>query len=194
MIEQKNTIEPISEEDITAAKIASMPTRPNSIGLYGTPAMSSKTLKERMDALPLLAVNKINELIAYIKGTDFSDDILLAFGDEEISLKALVEQLELELGNSDFAARVTVDEEGATLIEVLDTLRTDVEQNTSGIETLDENLKNCINEFSNLQKKQIAHEASVQVVLEQIRDEVNGAFDALTDYADSLALESEVES
>ena len=62
-----NKIHPIPETSIEAAKIENLQTRPNSQGLYGSQAFSPTKLKQRMDALPILAIDKVNEIIDEMK-------------------------------------------------------------------------------------------------------------------------------
>lgn len=53
----------ITEEEIKENSMSTLPTRPNSNGLYGETKMTPSELKERMDALALLAIDRINKLI-----------------------------------------------------------------------------------------------------------------------------------
>ena len=61
--EEEIQITPITEEEIKKASMSTLPTRPNSNGLYGETKLTPQMLKVRMDALSLLAISKLNEII-----------------------------------------------------------------------------------------------------------------------------------
>ena len=61
--EETIQITPITEKEIQEKSMSTLPTRPNSNGLYGETKMTPQELKARMDELPRLALGKINAII-----------------------------------------------------------------------------------------------------------------------------------
>ena len=85
-------IEKIKDSEIKEKSMSTLPTRPNSNGLYGETKLTPQMLKERMDALALLAIDKINELICGMQvGGDVAKTIRFKNGEEgvEYSLEEL---------------------------------------------------------------------------------------------------------
>lgn len=85
-------IEKIKDSEIKEKSMSSVSTRPNSTGLYREQKMTPSELKERMDALALLAIDKINELICGMQvGGDVAKTIRFKNGEEgvEYSLEEL---------------------------------------------------------------------------------------------------------
>ena len=77
-------IQKIKQSQIEKAKVANLPTRPNRPSLYNTEYLSPDKLKARFDALPLLSVNLINELIDLINNGKIGDEVpILTVGDGE---------------------------------------------------------------------------------------------------------------
>lgn len=61
--EETTKLTPITEKEKNDARMSTLPTRPNSNGLYGETKLTPQMLKDRMDALALLAIDKINAII-----------------------------------------------------------------------------------------------------------------------------------
>ena len=77
-------IKKIKESDIKEKSMSGLPTRPNSVGLYGEKKMTPQDLKDRMDALPLLAIDVLNGLIDKINEGSITEDIpVLTTGEDE---------------------------------------------------------------------------------------------------------------
>ncbi len=53
----------ITEEEIFDKKVASLPTRPTSVGIYGGLGYSSSEMKAAFDRLPLHIIEKFNSLL-----------------------------------------------------------------------------------------------------------------------------------
>ena len=75
------SIEKISMERVAELSIESLSARPNNKGRFGVSGLSSRELRRAFDRLPLMALEKINELIDAINrlaegGTDGSDDVV----------------------------------------------------------------------------------------------------------------------
>ena len=96
----------IQSTEIAAAKMENVQTRPNSSGLYGAQAFSPTELKKRMDALPMLAVEKVNELIEKLHDGGIASDMKVpsVFGEETITLSAFLKSLKEMLSNGGFAS------------------------------------------------------------------------------------------
>lgn len=83
-------INKIEQTEIDSKKMSNVPTRPNSTGLYGDKPLSSKDLRERMDALSLLAISKLNEIIeGMAAGGEVAKTMKFKHGDNEYSLSEL---------------------------------------------------------------------------------------------------------
>jgi hypothetical protein len=83
-------INKIEQTEIDSRKVSNIPTRPNSTGLYGDKPLSSKDLKERVDALSLLAISKLNEIIeGMAAGGEVAKTMKFKHGDNEYSLSEL---------------------------------------------------------------------------------------------------------
>lgn len=102
MSEETSKITPITEKKIKEASMSTLPTRPNSNGLYGETKLTPQELKARMDALPLLALEKINEIINGM-GADGAVAKTIKFknGDDEYSLAELFAMIFSPEGLSD---------------------------------------------------------------------------------------------
>jgi hypothetical protein len=82
-------IKEITPKEINERKVANLPTRPNNPRLYGGERLSPEQLKERFDALSLLAINRLNTLIAMINDGKISKEIpvlMIGEGDEAQTL------------------------------------------------------------------------------------------------------------
>ena len=53
----------ISEADIAALKITSLPTRPTAPGMFGGKGYTARDMKEAFDRLPLYIIEKLNSLL-----------------------------------------------------------------------------------------------------------------------------------
>lgn len=83
-------IEKIKDSEIKEKSVSTLPTRPNSQGLYREQKMTPQMLKERMDALPLLALEKINEIINGMEADGaVAKTIKFKHGEDEYSLAEL---------------------------------------------------------------------------------------------------------
>lgn len=65
----------ITNEEIEALKVASLPNRPTAPEEYGGHGFTAKEMKEAFDRLPLYLVDRLNDLIDDIE-TESSDSIL----------------------------------------------------------------------------------------------------------------------
>lgn len=175
-------IEKIKETDINAKKMTSVATRPNSTGLYGTPALTANELKAKMDALPLLAIDKINEIIeGFSDGGEVAKSLVFKYGENKYSLADLVAMIFIGNGISDILMTDMTDE-GISLNTALQNLNigaTNLNKDVSDLKDANESISN---EFVN-------HKAEINNILIQISEEINGAFDSLIEYADSLGNE-----
>ena len=82
MAEENNITTPafnelISEEDINSAKVSGLQTRPNAPTSYGGNGLSAAELQEHFDKLAMLAIHKINAIIAAINTSEFSKNLPL---------------------------------------------------------------------------------------------------------------------
>ena len=102
-------IKPIEQSKIDANKITALPTRPNSEGLYGS-ALSAKDLKSRLEALALLSVDKVNEVINALHNENAAQDLKIPLTLDADTLYKFLEAFKTELGNGSFASRIRIDE------------------------------------------------------------------------------------
>lgn len=123
MSEETTTIKKILQSEIDAVSIAKLRTVPGRGTTYGENALSAEQLKQRFDALPLLAVQKVNEIIDAItsgvlaktmalEGKTLSEIIEHLATDEQIadladSVAYIMEDLGTRAKKSDLAARFT---------------------------------------------------------------------------------------
>lgn len=171
-------IENIQNAQIERAKMASVATRPNSTGLYGTTAMTPAQLKERMDALPLLAVKKVNELIYYIKTSDFASDVKFKHGNEEITLSAFATKLlsDIESGALSEYLMVKSGDETVTLDHKLVTIMSEIATLAETSAQLEEESKAISERLDNISES----------IKSDIATEIEGALDELEQYANNL--------
>ena len=172
MSEDKSKITPITEKEINEKSMSTLPTRPNSNGLYGETKLTPSELKERMDALALLAIDRINKLIGGMQaGGEVAKTIKFQYGEEgtEYSLADLFSMIFSHTGLSNILV---------TRIRASD-LATETQPETDGYITLNVALENL---FTNIE----AYKTEINKTLEQIKTEINNAFDELKNYADSL--------
>jgi hypothetical protein len=95
-------IEKIKQTEIDSKKISNLPTRPNSAGLYGDKPFSANDLKGRMDALSLLAIDKLNEIIeGMAAGGEVAKTIKFKHDEVEYSLAELFAMIFSANGLSD---------------------------------------------------------------------------------------------
>lgn len=130
MSEETTQIAPITEEKIKKAKMSTLPTRPNSNGLYGETKLTPQMLKERMDELPLLALDKINEIIKGMgAGGAVAKTIKFKHEDKEYSLAELFDMIfsandsNVMLGD---ILNVEITENGTTTLLSLDSALTKI--------------------------------------------------------------------
>ena len=80
-------IEQIKNSDIEAKKVANLPSHPNAPKAMGGGGFTAQALKERHDALALLAIEKLKELISALTAApgegSIADEILTAKTDNE---------------------------------------------------------------------------------------------------------------
>ena len=178
-------IENIQNTQIERAKMASVATRPNSTGLYGTTAMTPAQLKERMDALALLAVEKVNELINYLKTSDFADDVKFKHGNEDISLSAFATKLlsDIESGALSEYLMVKSGNESVTLLHKFAVIGTD-------LDTLDKDIRALEETSDQLLATSEAISSRLDNISESIKSdiaaEIESALDELEEYANNL--------
>jgi hypothetical protein len=87
-------IKEITPKEINERKVANLPTRPNNPRLYGGERLSPEQLKERFDALSLLAINRLNTLIAMINDGKIADEIpVLTIGEGDDSRTFTISEL-----------------------------------------------------------------------------------------------------
>ena len=202
MSEETTQITPITEEEIKEASMSTLPTRPNSNGLYGETKLTPQMLKERMDALALLASKKINEIINGMgAGGAVANTIKFKHGEDEYSLAelfAMMFEAENGIGDilvtsiraSDLATETQPEtDEYITLNVALENLFSfsalfkQYEKSISeNLETIEANKKDIEGYKTNIE----AYKTEINKTLEQIKTEVNNAFDELKNYADSL--------
>ena len=100
---KKKIIEKISQTEINEAKVANLPTRPNSTGLYKSTTTTPQKLKEHMDALPMLAIEKLNELIELFDEATIADYIyFFQPGADEENVKSLRDMINLIYSDENF--------------------------------------------------------------------------------------------
>lgn len=168
-------IEIIQNTQIERAKMASVATRPNSTGLYGMTAMTPAQLKERMDALPLLAVEKVNELIHYIKTSDFASDIKI---NEGTSLSAFATKLlsDIESGALSEYLMVKSGDETVTLDHKLVTIMSEIAMLADTSAQLEEESKAISERLDNISES----------IKSDIAADIESALDELEQYASNL--------
>ena len=202
MSEETTQITPITEEEIKEASMSTLPTRPNSNGLYGETKLTPQELKARMDALPLLALKKINDIINGM-GADgaVAKSIKFKHGEDEYSLAELFSMMfkaENGIGDilvtsiraSDLATETQPEADGYITLNValenlfsFSALFKQYEKSISeNLETIEANKKDIEGYKTNIE----AYKTEINKTLEQIKTEVNNAFDELKNYADSL--------
>ena len=195
-----NKIHPIPETSIEAAKIENLQTRPNSQGLYGSQAFSPTELKQRMDSLPILAVNKVNELIEKLHDGGIASNMSVpsVFGEEKTTiLSEFLNSLKEMILNGGLAGIIKTgsNEDAMSVLAFLNYLQTqigDVDAPADG--SLRKQINTNKSNISELREELKVHKTEISEILEQMRTEINGALDSLIDYADSLAPENEVTS
>ncbi len=170
-------IEIIKNTDINASKMANVPTRPNSNGQYGSTAFTPELLKERIDALPMLAILKINEIIEGMGvGGDIAKTIRFKQGDSTYTLQELFDSIFKGAGGLSDLIQVSGDKSlNLSLISLEDGL---------------------VEEISRAEEKDAEIEADIATLRQDfadtvadIRISVGDAFTQLTEYANSLANE-----
>ena len=172
-------IEIIKETDINARKVSNMATRPNSAGLYGTKKLTPAELKAKMDALPLLAIRKINEIInAMGVGGDFAKTLKFQNGDTVYTLQELVDGI----FNGDLSEILIID--GKPLEFVVESLSAlisaEVLRSTQKDDEFGESISDLDNRVDELSAK-------FDNTVNEITQSVSDAFASLIDYANSLA-------
>ena len=60
-------IQPISDSEISALKVSSLPTRPTAPAAFGGRGYTASEMKAAFDMLPLFIIERLNALIAYLK-------------------------------------------------------------------------------------------------------------------------------
>lgn len=202
MSEDISKITAITEKEIKEKSMSTLPTRPNSNGLYGETKLTPQELKVRMDALPLLALEKINKIINGM-GADgaVANTIKFKHGEDEYSLAelfAMMFEAENGIGDilvtsiraSDLATKTQPETDGyITLNVALENLFTFSEL----FKEYDEAISGYRDSITTYQKNIEVYKTNIEVykteinkTLEQIKTEVNNAFDELKNYADSL--------
>lgn len=142
-------INKIEQTEINSKKISNLPTRPNSTGLYGDKPLSSKDLKERMDALSLLAISKLNEIIeGMAAGGDVAETIKFKHSDNEYSLAELFSMIFKADGLSD----VLITDDGKTINTRLSNLSSSVTLLEEDIDDLEADAKKTGEAFNDLEK------------------------------------------
>ena len=91
MIEiEKQDLTRVENSDIQTKGMSTVQTRPNSMGLYGSKALTPEDLKKQMDSLALLALGKINAIIDGMQaGGDVANTIKFKKDEDEYSLAEL---------------------------------------------------------------------------------------------------------
>lgn len=172
-------IEIIKETDINARRVANLPTRPNSEGSYGTQKLTSAQLKAKMDALPLLAIEKINEIINSMGvGGDFAKTLKFQSGGTVYTLQELVDGI----FNGDLSEILIID--GKPLEFVVENLSAQISaevlRSTQKDKEFGENIADLDSRVDELSAK-------FDTTVEEITQSVSDAFTSLIDYANSLA-------
>ena len=114
----------ITNGDISDKTVASLPNRPTLPSAFGGKGYTAADVKEAFDKLPLYIVEKFNELIDDIRGTDGGTvaDVILTGIEEGHSLLELFEDIK----SGAFSAYLTVAD--GTLAEHLLKLRADIDK------------------------------------------------------------------
>ncbi len=114
----------ITNGDIADKTVASLPTRPTLPSAFGGKGYTADEVKQAFDKLPLYIIEKFNELIDDIKGTEGNTvaDAILTGIDEGHTLLELFEDIK----NGSFSAYLAVTD--GTLSEYLLKLRSDVDK------------------------------------------------------------------
>ncbi|MBR4295756.1 MAG: hypothetical protein IKT56_02820 [Clostridia bacterium] len=95
-------IEKIKQTKIDSNKISNLPTRPNSKGLYRDQTYSAQELKARLEALSILAIDKLNEIIdGMAAGGAVAKTMKFKHVDKEYSLAELFSMIFAADGLSD---------------------------------------------------------------------------------------------
>ena len=176
-------IENIKETDINAKKMSAVATRPNSTGLYGTKALTANELKAKMDALPLLAIEKINEIInAMGVDGDFAKTLKFQSGDTVYTLQELVDGI----FNGDLSEILIIN--GNTLEFVVENLSAQISNEITRSTEKDNEFGESI---TDLDSRVDELSDKFDVTVNEITQSVSDAFTSLIDYANSLA-QSEV--
>ena len=171
-------IDVIKNADIKQVKMSVVPTRPNSESLYGTSAMTADQLKKRMDALALLAVEKVNALINYLKTSDFADDVKFKHGNEEITLSAFATKLLSDIKNGALSEYLMVKsgDETVTLDHKLVAIGAEISTLTDIFAQLLEESKATSERLDNISES----------IKSDIAAEIESALDELDEYANNL--------
>lgn len=119
----------ITNGDIADKTVASLPTRPTLPSAFGGKGYTADEVKEAFDKLPLYIIEKFNELIDDIRGTEGGTvaDAILTGIDEGHTLLRLFEDIK----SGAFCAYLTVTD--GTLSEYLLKLRADIDKIASSL-------------------------------------------------------------
>ena len=98
------TTKKITESEIAPLSVASLPTRPTAPTAFGGKGLTSAEMKAAFDKLPLLAIERLNELIDDIN-TGRITEAIPSFGTNRVETLA---ELMYGIGNGDFANELTV--------------------------------------------------------------------------------------
>ena len=168
-------ISKISENDINKGKVSNLPTRPNSIGSYGSTSLTSEKLREKFDELSLLAIDKINEIIEGMSANGATTKtIKFKHGDMEYSLQDIFDSI-----FSGILSQIMIVGENSTLNTALAYIHSSITTESERSETKDEELQQQIDDII----------AEKNNIINEIREAINGAFEGLISYANSLEAE-----
>ena len=172
---EEQVISKISENDINKGKVSNLPTRPNSIGSYGSTSLTSEKLREKFDELSLLAIDKINEIIEGMSANGATTKtIKFKHGDMEYSLQDIFDSI-----FSGILSQIMIVGENSTLNTALAYIHSSITTESERSETKDEELQQQIDDII----------AEKNNIINEIREAINGAFEGLISYANSLEAE-----
>ena len=112
----------ITIEEITPISISSLPTRPTASTAFGGKGMTSTEMKEAFDKLPLLAIERLNELIDDITSGRINESIPVTGTAKLSNMLELMEGIE----NGELASAIKVF--GSSLTITVGTILADIKK------------------------------------------------------------------
>ena len=148
-------IKPIEQKQIDENSVSKLSTRPNAPSAMGGNGLNAAELRARFDALAILAIDKINELLAYLNGDELKDGTtpdsfasLIKFtGDDgvEYTLEEILDALQnggFFPVDQSYSPNSTLPQSGTAVREIIDAVGKSVGETRSElIEYVDEKLR-----------------------------------------------------